>query len=73
MLASWICWVRWAARDASNAAVACFATALEALPRIGASPAVVSAVAGFADRYVARGRCPADDLLAPLPGKEERS
>ncbi|WP_421108553.1 ergothioneine biosynthesis glutamate--cysteine ligase EgtA [Streptomyces sp. NEAU-S77] len=56
-----------------NAAVACFATALEALPRIGASPAVVSAVADFADRYVARGRCPADDLLAPLPGKEERS
>lgn len=56
-----------------NAAAACFATALEALPRIGASPAVVSAVADFTDRYVARGRCPADDLLAPLPGKEERS
>ncbi|CAM5274619.1 Glutamate--cysteine ligase EgtA OS=Streptomyces antimycoticus OX=68175 GN=egtA PE=3 SV=1 [Streptomyces antimycoticus] len=55
------------------AAVSCFATALDALPRIGASPAVIAAVADFTDRYVARGRCPADDLLAPLTGKEGRS
>ncbi|MET7935818.1 ergothioneine biosynthesis glutamate--cysteine ligase EgtA [Streptomyces sp. NPDC005322] len=55
-----------------TAAVACFTTALEALPRIGASPAVISAVADFTDRYVLRGRCPADDLLAPLTGKEGR-
>ena len=41
----------------------CFRAALEALPRRGASPAVREAVARFADRYVARGRCPADDLL----------
>ncbi|MCG0287864.1 ergothioneine biosynthesis glutamate--cysteine ligase EgtA [Streptomyces sp. PSAA01] len=54
------------------AAVSCFATALDALPRIGASPAIIAAVAGFTDRYVARGRCPADDLLAPLTGKEGR-
>lgn len=45
-----------------QAAAVCFALALEALPRIGASRAVVDAVAGFHDRYVARGRCPADDL-----------
>ncbi|MFD0021257.1 ergothioneine biosynthesis glutamate--cysteine ligase EgtA [Streptomyces sp. NPDC058382] len=50
------------------AAAACFELALEALPRMGASRAVQDAVAAFHDRYVARGRCPADDLrglLAP--------
>ncbi|WP_405719635.1 ergothioneine biosynthesis glutamate--cysteine ligase EgtA [Streptomyces sp. NBC_00046] len=50
------------------AAVTCFAAALEALPRMGATKAVQDAVAGFNDRFVARGRCPADDLpelLAP--------
>ncbi|SFY40251.1 ergothioneine biosynthesis glutamate--cysteine ligase EgtA [Streptomyces atratus] len=54
------------------AAATCFRAALEALPRIGASTAVQDAVAGFNDRFVARGRCPADDLpelLAPVvPG-----
>ncbi|MEL5955729.1 ergothioneine biosynthesis glutamate--cysteine ligase EgtA [Streptomyces sp. CLV115] len=52
------------------AAVACFEAALEALPRLGATTAVQDAVAGFNDRFVARGRCPADDLpelLAPGP------
>lgn len=59
------------------AAVFCFAAAREALPRLGASEAVRDAVAGFTDRYVARGRCPADDLLdlhgqpAPAPPAEE--
>ncbi|WP_051854900.1 ergothioneine biosynthesis glutamate--cysteine ligase EgtA [Streptomyces sp. NRRL B-1347] len=60
-----------------EAATACFATALDALPRLGAAPAVVAAVAAHADRYVARGRCPADDLLDELdaqgalaPGKD---
>ncbi|GAA1367337.1 ergothioneine biosynthesis glutamate--cysteine ligase EgtA [Streptomyces beijiangensis] len=43
------------------AAAVCFATALEALLRLGASTAVCDAVAGFAARYVVRGRCPADD------------
>ncbi|WP_329586856.1 ergothioneine biosynthesis glutamate--cysteine ligase EgtA [Streptomyces sp. NBC_01005] len=50
------------------AAVTCFGAALEALPRLGATTAVQDAVAGFNDRFVARGRCPADDLpelLAP--------
>ncbi|GGX83662.1 ergothioneine biosynthesis glutamate--cysteine ligase EgtA [Streptomyces fructofermentans] len=46
-----------------EAATVCFAAAAEALPRIGASTAVREAVAAFTDRYVARGRCPADDLL----------
>ncbi|MBY8885687.1 ergothioneine biosynthesis glutamate--cysteine ligase EgtA [Streptomyces sp. PTM05] len=71
------------------AADKCFAAAREALPRLGASTAIRDAVETFADRYVARGRCPADDLLdpysitttagrvpartAPLIGKDGRS
>ncbi|MGH4030149.1 ergothioneine biosynthesis glutamate--cysteine ligase EgtA [Actinomycetota bacterium Odt1-20B] len=63
-----------------EAALACFAAALDALPRIGAAPDVVEAVAAFMDRHVARGRCPADDLLdrlthrsgTPASGKEAR-
>ncbi|MFC7892139.1 ergothioneine biosynthesis glutamate--cysteine ligase EgtA [Streptomyces sp. NPDC057381] len=46
-----------------EAAVTCFTAALGALPRIGATPAVTAAVAGYLERYVRRGRCPADDLL----------
>jgi glutamate--cysteine ligase len=46
-----------------EAAVTCFAAATEALPRLGATDEVQEAVAQFTDRYVARGRCPADDLL----------
>ncbi|MEU3900742.1 ergothioneine biosynthesis glutamate--cysteine ligase EgtA [Streptomyces sp. NPDC045251] len=46
-----------------EAAVACFTAALGALPRIGATPAITAAVAGYLERYVRRGRCPADDLL----------
>ncbi|MFJ4575496.1 ergothioneine biosynthesis glutamate--cysteine ligase EgtA [Streptomyces sp. NPDC088846] len=45
-----------------SAAATCFALALEALPRMGATTAVQEAVADFHDRFVARGRCPADDL-----------
>jgi glutamate--cysteine ligase len=47
-----------------EAAVTCFAAAAEALPRLGATAEVREAVAEFTDRYVARGRCPADDLLS---------
>ncbi|WP_095756533.1 ergothioneine biosynthesis glutamate--cysteine ligase EgtA [Streptomyces xinghaiensis] len=58
------------------AAETCFAAAREALPRLGAPPAVRDAVADFTERYVSRGRCPADDLLdlygQPAPGKESR-
>lgn len=46
-----------------EAAAACFAAAADALPRMGASAEVREAVAAYAERYVARGRCPADDLL----------
>ncbi|GGX87388.1 ergothioneine biosynthesis glutamate--cysteine ligase EgtA [Streptomyces minutiscleroticus] len=46
-----------------DAAAACFAAAAEALPRLGAPDRVREAVADFTARHVARGRCPADDLL----------
>ncbi|MFI7099059.1 ergothioneine biosynthesis glutamate--cysteine ligase EgtA [Streptomyces sp. NPDC050161] len=52
------------------AALACFTAALDALPRLGASPEVLAAVAEFTDRYVARGRCPADDHLDALYAAE---
>ncbi|MGW5637439.1 ergothioneine biosynthesis glutamate--cysteine ligase EgtA [Streptomyces sp. NPDC003832] len=56
-----------------EAAVVCFAAALEALPRMGAGPAVTAAVEAYRDRYVTRGRCPADDLLDRLNGKDIRT
>ncbi|MET8245016.1 ergothioneine biosynthesis glutamate--cysteine ligase EgtA [Streptomyces sp. NPDC005202] len=56
-----------------DAAVACFAAALEALPRLGASHQVTGAVAAYLDRYVLKRRCPADDLLDPLRGTDRRA
>ncbi|MEU6366752.1 ergothioneine biosynthesis glutamate--cysteine ligase EgtA [Streptomyces sp. NPDC046931] len=56
-----------------EAAVACFAAAADALPRIGATDDVQEAVAEFTERYVARGRCPADDLLLQFHGNDTRS
>ncbi|MGV2922378.1 ergothioneine biosynthesis glutamate--cysteine ligase EgtA [Streptomyces alfalfae] len=51
-----------------EAAVTCFAAAGDALARMGADMSVRDAVATYAEQYVARGRCPADDLLdASLP------
>jgi glutamate--cysteine ligase len=41
----------------------CFAAADSALGRLGAPAPIRDAVAAFADRYVLRGRCPADDRL----------
>ncbi|MGW1893591.1 ergothioneine biosynthesis glutamate--cysteine ligase EgtA [Streptomyces sp. NPDC002004] len=58
-----------AARDAltdpelHEIAVICFRAALEALPRLGATDEVMALVAAYDERYVARGRCPADDLI----------
>ncbi|MGX2993114.1 ergothioneine biosynthesis glutamate--cysteine ligase EgtA [Streptomyces sp. JNUCC 64] len=49
--------------DLREAATVCFGAALAALDRLGAPDRVTAAVAGYADRYVARGRCPADDLI----------
>ncbi|MGW3206311.1 ergothioneine biosynthesis glutamate--cysteine ligase EgtA [Streptomyces sp. NPDC001135] len=51
-----------------EAADLCFAAALEALPRLGATAGVTAAVAAYRDRHVARGRCPAHDLLDRLDG-----
>ncbi len=50
-----------------SAARSCFAAALDALPRLGAE-ALVPTVAAFYDRFVKRGRCPADDVLDGLNG-----
>ncbi len=44
-------------------AQACFRIALEAMPRLGVGRATIDTVAAYLDRYVARGRCPADDVL----------
>jgi len=57
-----------AARDAlhdevlAGIAVECFSAALGALDRLGAGE-LRPAVEGYAERYVDRGRCPADDRL----------
>lgn len=73
--------------DLHAAALVCFSAAQEALARMSAPPDVQAAVTAFTDRYVARGRCPADDVLdsvsadapgsAPgrpaAPGKDARS
>jgi glutamate--cysteine ligase len=62
-------WER-AARDAltdaqlATAARECFVAAYAALARRGAPRDLRDAVAAFMDRYVMRGRCPADDLIA---------
>ncbi len=47
----------------ASAARACFTAAIEALPRLDVDHTTASAVAAYHDRYVARGRCPADDRL----------
>lgn len=68
----WLTAARAALTDPALAASArtCFAAALDALPRLGADTDLLSLVREFADRYVDRGRCPADDGVdrnAPLP------
>ncbi|WP_405968292.1 ergothioneine biosynthesis glutamate--cysteine ligase EgtA [Streptomyces sp. NBC_00015] len=54
-------------------AVTCFTTALRALPRLGATEAVTDAVSDYLERYVLRGRTPADDLLDRLRGTDTRA
>ncbi len=51
------------APDLARAARDCFAAADGALGRLGAPGPVRDAVARYADEYVLRGRCPADDRL----------
>ncbi|GAB2597100.1 ergothioneine biosynthesis glutamate--cysteine ligase EgtA [Streptomyces capparidis] len=55
-----------------RAALTCFTAAARALPRTGADDAVTAAVTDFTERYVARGRCPADDLLDAVRGASPR-
>ncbi|ROP27419.1 glutamate-cysteine ligase family protein [Couchioplanes caeruleus] len=61
-------WER-ASRDALTdpllgvAARSCFVAAYEGLARLGAERELRDAVATFIERYVMRGRCPADDIL----------
>jgi glutamate--cysteine ligase len=62
------CWAEAAALGMSHPALAsaartCFAAALDALPRLGVHPV---ATADYVDRYVDRGRSPADDVLDAL-------
>ena len=66
----------------AEGARACFALAAEALPRVGADADTCALVAAYNDRWVARGRSPADDRLeewaeggdplSPDPGVPER-
>jgi glutamate--cysteine ligase len=46
-----------------RAAAEVFALALDALPRLGADEAMANVASTYYDRWVARGRCPADDRL----------
>ncbi|MFB4196728.1 ergothioneine biosynthesis glutamate--cysteine ligase EgtA [Streptomyces carpaticus] len=63
-------WLRAAQRgpadpELGRAVRACFAAADEALGRDPRAAGLRGVVADFADRYAARGRCPADDHLHP--------
>jgi len=48
--------------ELARAAKGCLQAAIEALPRLGA-PGLARETAGYLERFTARGRCPADDLL----------
>lgn len=47
-----------------EAARRCFTAVLDAVPRLGVDTLTADACCEFVDRYVDRGRCPADDVLA---------
>jgi glutamate--cysteine ligase len=49
--------------ELADAARSAFDAALQAMVRLGTDATTVLAVEAFVDRYVARGRCPADDRL----------
>jgi glutamate--cysteine ligase len=48
----------------ASAARTCFAAALDAMPRLDIDRCIVADTEAFVDRYVDRGSCPGDDLLA---------
>ncbi|MFD0265380.1 ergothioneine biosynthesis glutamate--cysteine ligase EgtA [Streptomyces sp. NPDC127106] len=54
------------------AAALCFRAAAEALPRLGASSHVRNVVGDFTERFVLRGRCPADENAYRLTGTGAR-
>ncbi len=61
-------WVRAARLGPADPAISrasreCFAVAREALDRMTVPAAITGAVDAFIDQYVAKDRCPADDLL----------
>jgi len=56
-----------------EATAGCFAAALEALPRLGATDRVTNTVTAYLERYVLQGRTPADDLLDRLRGTSPRT
>ncbi|MET9700209.1 ergothioneine biosynthesis glutamate--cysteine ligase EgtA [Streptomyces sp. NPDC006529] len=60
----WLSAARHGPRDPElrAAARACFRAAAEALPRLGADTRVRDAVGEFTERFVRRGRCPADEV-----------
>ncbi|KWX02148.1 hypothetical protein LI90_3190 [Carbonactinospora thermoautotrophica] len=53
--------------ELAAAALECFAAAEAALSRMGVTASVHEAVTDFIEHYVARRRCPADELLTPAP------
>ncbi|WP_405833187.1 MULTISPECIES: ergothioneine biosynthesis glutamate--cysteine ligase EgtA [unclassified Streptomyces] len=57
--------------DLRTAATACFLAAAEALPRLGANRHVQETVGAFTERFVLRGRCPADDASPLQPAAKE--
>jgi len=61
----WLAAARWGLEHPAlaTAALESVQAALEAASRVGADAASVAAVASYHDRYVRRGRCPADDRL----------
>jgi glutamate--cysteine ligase len=71
----WLRAARLGMADQALRAVAeeCFDLALDALPRLAAPAWVGVEVTAFAERYVRRGRCPADDLLDIAAGRVTRA
>ncbi len=61
----WLAAARWGLEHPAlaSAALESVEAALEAAARVGADDDSVSALVSYVDRYVARGRCPADDRL----------
>jgi glutamate--cysteine ligase len=61
----WLDAARWGLQHPAlaTAATECVTAAMEAAGRVGADTASQRAMATYYDRYVARGRCPADDRL----------